>query len=111
MPYGTPVTVLEYLGEEEDRFGNEQPSWAPAGPTYDECAIDSQSSEPVAPQEDTVVVTGKVYGPFDMEVHPKDKVRIRGVEWDVVGEVWREQNPFTGSRPGCWFGIQRTVVA
>ncbi len=107
-PYGETVTVVPYLPGVEDAHGNVSDTWG-AGVDWPGCAVDSQSSEPVEPGRDAVVDVGKVYGPYDMQVNPHDRVLIRGSTWEVVGEVWREQNPFTGQRPGCWFGIRKVV--
>lgn len=113
-PYGVDVEVLSYLGSSgEDAFGNDAEAWLNTGTVWPGCVIDSQSSEPIVTGREPLVATGKVYGPVEMQggVRPKDHVKIRGQIWEVVGEVWVERNPFTGTEPGCWFGIRKTGVA
>ncbi len=106
FPFGETVTVLPYQPGTTDDYGNVVDAWG-AGVAVPGCAVDSQSSEPITAGRDPVVAAGKVYGPPDMQVGPHDRVVVRGVTWDVVGEVWSERNPYTGSRPGCWFGIRK----
>lgn len=101
------VEHLPYLGYSEDAHGNEIESWGDPV-TLDGFGFDpGSSSEPRRPGQDRVIVEPALYGPFDMPFEPKDQVIVRGVTYDIEGEVRRWRGFFSSREFGAVVSLRR----
>lgn len=72
----------------------------------DELAIDyvavepRPSSEPLEDARNAVVSGYTLYMEYGSDITSADRVRVRGVVYEVEGEVAPWRNPFTGHTPG-----------
>jgi hypothetical protein len=116
FPFGETVTVLT-AGMQTDRYSDDpEPSWdvTSSEVPVDGCALEPRvvgqggSAEPVFDARNAVASGWTVYMPPDTVVNARNRVRIRGVVYDVLGEPADWRNPFTGSHPGIVIQAVRT---
>lgn len=101
------VLRIPYEGTTEDAHGNETESWGDPV-TLDGFGFDpGSSSEPRRPGQDRVIVEPALYGPFDMPFEPKDQVTVRGVTYDIEGEVRRWRGFFSNREFGAVVSLRR----
>jgi hypothetical protein len=75
--------------------------------TVDALAVAPRSSGEYNRFQATVTVGLSVYLPAGTNVDPKDRMIVRGVTYEVVGEPADWRNPFTGSTPGIEVALER----
>lgn len=82
--------------------------------TPDELDIPTKGIEPGSSQE-VLDATGQrlevdltVYLPFAADVKPQDRVRVRGLVYDVQGDRHDWRNPYTDAEPGSVVRLRRT---
>lgn len=99
--YTEPADRIARVTGATDAHGNPVVSYAdpvpiPGGVSFDP----GSSSEPRMSGHDRVTVEPTIYGTFDMDVLPGDRVAVRGTVFEVVGEVRRWRSPYSGRTPG-----------
>lgn len=104
--HGETVGVRTYVPGAVDAHNNPADAWG-APVEWPGCAVAPAGSSEDSTNRTTVITTLDVYGPHDMEVGPRDLVVYDGEEFQVVGEIARWRNPYTGYEPGCVFSIRR----
>lgn len=103
FPFGEPVDVGRagvlvdpYSGEPEGEDWDN-----PTVTRYEFCAVGhGPSSEQLLVGRNPADIALVVYLPFAADVTTKDRVRVRGVVFDVYGDPFRWQSPFTGDQEG-----------
>ena len=65
------------------------------------------STEPVQDARNAVVSAFTLYTDINPDVTPSDRIRVRGVVYDVDGEVADWRNPFTGWAAGSVIQTKR----
>ena len=55
----------------------------------------------------TITTTPTLYGPYAADVAQSDRVRVRGVTWDITGNRSDWANPRTGSTPGSVWPLKK----
>ena len=108
-PHGETVIVHPYMEDAgRDNYNNPVPGFG-EDIVRPHCAV----SPRVEPEDRdrrsrTMVIEGyDVYDTYGSPVTAYDEVTVRGVRYEVDGEVARWRNPFTGSQPGCMFKLKR----
>jgi hypothetical protein len=112
-PFGETVQVLDGTATSRDGYNNDVPSY-PVKATY--------TNVPVAPSDgngtggneytdgrETVVIGLSVYLPDGADVQAVDRVRVRGADWEVVGDPQAWQSPYSGWRPGTPVALRRVT--
>lgn len=99
--YTEPADRLARVPGATDAHGNPVVSYAapvpiPGGVSFDP----GSSSEPRMAGHDRVIVEPTIYGPYDMDVLPGDRVVVRGTTFEAVGEVRRWRSPYSAKRAG-----------
>lgn len=111
FPHGETVIVRRgravvdpYSGEVE-RIDFDDPIDTP----YEGCAVGPRvTSEPAIPGETPVLTEGTVFSPHvDMDVTARDRLVIRGREWDIEGEPFLWRSPLSGWTPGLQINVTR----
>lgn len=101
------VQRVPYLGAGEDSHGNETATYGPAV-TLEGFGFDpGSSSEPRRPGQDRVIVEPSLYGPYDMPFLPRDQVIVRGVTYDIEGEVRRWRGMFSSREFGAVVSLRK----
>lgn len=108
--YGETVQVLT-AGTTTDPYSNEStPDWStPTSVDVPGVAVEPRpSGEPLQDARNQVVSGLTLYMPPGTTITPRNRVRVRGVTYDVLGEpaVWR--SPFTGWEPGIVVQVERS---
>lgn len=99
------ATTDPYSGEATDL------SWADP----DELAIDGVAVAPGAfvdnatPDRTRVDIDFTLYGPFEADIEPLDRVVVRGLTCEVVGKRQDWRNPFTGTQAGCVAEVRKVA--
>jgi len=101
------VEHVPYEGAGEDSYGNETEGYGPPVTLYGFGFDPGSSSEPRQPGMDRVIVEPTLYGPFDMPFLPKDKVIVRGLTYEVEGEVRQWRNMFSNREAGGVVTLRR----
>lgn len=78
------------------------PDWSAAVETsLDGFAVDpGGSTEAATVNREQITTSPTLYGPFGADVVASDRVRVRGVTWEVAGNRADWRNPFTGWEAG-----------
>lgn len=100
------ITITDpYSGEETGK------SWDGASETpIANVAVEPRpSTEPVQDARNAVVSGFTLYMKTGTDLTPADRVRVRGVVYDIDGEVADWRNPYTGSRPGLVVQTKRVA--
>lgn len=108
FPFGVTVTVETWSAGSADAHGNSAPSWA-AGVAVPGCGFDpGGTEEPFGEGRAVVVVTQpKVFMPSGTAITARDRVTVRGVTYQVVGDPADWVNPFTGRAFGLQVNLER----
>ena len=101
------VEHVPYEGAAEDVYGNEAEGYGSPVTLYGFGFDPGSSSEPRQPGMDRVIVEPTLYGPFDMPFLPKDKVIVRGLTYEVEGEVRQWRNMFSNREAGGVVTLRR----
>lgn len=102
FPFGETVDVITAGAKVDPRSGDEVADWeAATEATVAGVAVEPRPSQ--EPQQDArnAIVSGfTLYLPADATVTARNRIRVRGEVYDVLGEpaLWR--SPFTGWEPG-----------
>lgn len=105
---GEVVQRVPYVGAVEDAYGNETASYGPAVTLAGVYGFDpGSSSEPRLAGQDRVVVEPTLYGPYDMPFLPRDRAVVRGLTFEVEGEVRRWRHMRFNSEAGSVVTLRR----
>ncbi len=111
FPHGESVEILTAGTTVDPYSGEPSESWAAMDVT--EVVVDGvgveprASSEPLQDARNSVTSGFTLYLP-EVPLTSKQRVRVRGLVYNILGEpaVWR--NPFTGWAPGLVVQVDRT---
>lgn len=99
---------IPYLAGVVDAHGNETESWGDPVTLEGVYGFDpGSSSEPRLPGQDRVVVEPSLYGPYDMPFLPRDRAVVRGLTFEVEGEVRRWRHMRSNRLAGAVVGLRR----
>lgn len=101
------VDHVPYVGLAEDAYGNETESYGAPVTLYGFGFDPGSSSEPRQPGMDRVIVEPTLYGPFDMPFLPRDRVLVRGLLYEVEGEVRQWRNFYSNREAGGVVSLRR----
>jgi len=101
------VEHVPYVGLAEDAYGNETESYGSPVTLLGFGFDPGSSSEPRQPGQDRVIVEPTLYGPFDMPFLPRDRVLVRGLLYEVEGEVRKWRNMFSNREAGGVVSLRR----
>jgi hypothetical protein len=93
---GETVTILRPGPPTQDEYGNDVPG-PPTEIPVPGCGVAPQQSSELTQARDTVTAGLTLYAPWGTDLRPTDKVRVRGIVYDVTGEPGGFRSPFTGS--------------
>lgn len=65
--------------------------------------------ENAAPDRTRVDILFTLYGPYDADIEPLDRVLVRGQTCEVVGKRQDWRNPFTGGEAGCVVEVRKVA--
>lgn len=101
FPYGETVEVLR-AGLTDDGYGNQVRDWSSATTTpYEGCAVaQGTKGGEVLADRNAIVSDLIVFMPPDTDVLATDRLRVRTRVYEVVGEPFDWQSPFTGAAFG-----------
>lgn len=109
-PFPTPWTieVLPYVSGPADSHGNTTEGWADPI-TYEVYgwAPPADSTEPEESGRYAVVTTLEVFAPPGVQVAPRDRVRVDGITYEVVGEPSDYTHGPFGWQPGIRIELTR----
>lgn len=106
--FGETITISRPGGT--DPFGDPLPG---ATHPVDGCVIWQNSSTETMQGRDTIVTSMTVLAPVGSDILATDKVYLPGddtaksARWQVNGDPWRIQSPFTGWQPGSQVELLR----
>jgi hypothetical protein len=104
------VQRVPFVGASEDAHGNEAETWGAAVDLPGRYGFDpGSSSEPRLAGQGRVIVEPTLYGPFDMPFVPRDRAIVRGLTYEVEGEVRRWRNMFSNHEPGAVVSLRRVT--
>lgn len=99
---------VPYVAGVADAHGNAADGWGAPVTLEGVYGFDpGSSSEPRLPGQDRVVVEPSLYGPFDMPFGPRDRAVVRGLAYEVEGEVRRWKHMRTGREAGAVVSLRR----
>lgn len=105
---GEVVQRIPYEGFGEDAHGNETASYGPAVILEGVYGFDpGSSSEPRLAGQQRVIVEPTLYGPFDMPLASQDRVIVRGLTYEVEGEVRRWRHMRSNHEAGAVVSLRR----
>ncbi|MEU7609548.1 hypothetical protein [Micromonospora sp. NPDC049204] len=110
--YGETATVLR-APLTDAPYGNQQRDWGNATSTLllGWGFAPRTSDEDTATGSEGVIVGLTGFGPPGSDVLPTDRMEVRGVVYEVVGEVGEWRSPLTGWRPGVEVALRRVYIA
>lgn len=119
FPFGETVYLLAYLGDSaEDDHGNPLDSWVDApGVAIPDCAYApgfgksgrGGTSEPVEDNRNVVFTTPQLFCPPGTHITTKDRVVVRGLVFEVLGDPADWRHPMTGWGPGVVVDLERVT--
>ncbi len=110
--YAHGETVVRLRGAvTTDRYGGEVWDWtAPTEVEIPGCGIAPRQSDEANERGRQGVIVGlTVYAPAGTDVSSSDRLRIRGDDHEVVGEIGVWHSPFTGWEPGVVINTTRVT--
>lgn len=110
FPYGETVQVLT-AGTSTDPYSNENAAdWtSPSSVDVTGVAVEPRpSGEPLQDARNQVTSGFTLYMPPGTTITPQNRVSVRGVTYDVLGEPAEWTNPFTGWEPGIVVQVERS---
>lgn len=107
MRHISETVMLEvYAGAGEDSHGNEVESWLPAVELGIYAFNPGGSSEPLIPGHDRVVTTPTIYAPSGAVVGARDRVTVRGKQFEVDGDPLDFRNPYSSIMDGLSINLK-----
>lgn len=107
--YPQPVQVIPWVQGKPDPWGGSEPGWGEPIDLLDAVTAPRDSSESTAPGRENRVITGLTLMWTDpVTINPKDRVRVNGEDYEVVGEAGDYRNdPFSGPWAGQQVALKR----
>lgn len=112
MLYGETVTRQRATATTDPYSGEAtELSWT----SPDELDVDGVAVAPGAfienhqPDRTRVDIAFTLYGPYEADIEPLDRVVVRGQTCEVVGKRQDWRNPFTGSESGCVIEVKKVT--
>lgn len=101
-PFGETVIIHPYLEEAGlDDYNVPIPGWGEDIPVENVAVAPRVEPEDRPDLRNPIVSGYRLYADYDVPVGPHDEITVRGVRYQVDGEIARWQSPFTGARPGA----------
>ena len=105
---GELVQRVPFEGAGEDAYGNETAGYGDPEALEGVYGFDpGSSSEPRLAGQERVIVEPTLYGPFDMPFLPQDRAIVRGVTYEVEGEVRRWRHMRSNREAGAVVSLRR----
>lgn len=105
---GEVVQRVPYTGTGEDAHGNETATYGAAVTLEGVYGFDpGSSSEPRLAGQQRVIVEPTLYGPYDMPFLPQDRAIVRGLTYEVDGEVRRWRHMRSNRTPGAVVSLRK----
>lgn len=102
------VTILRRQQTGTDRYGKAVYGWPEPGEDVQVLGFAPEpSQEPNEVGRRAVITNWTLYLPTGVSLGPFDRVRARGITYEVDGDVGDWRNPYTGSRPGLQVALKR----
>lgn len=79
------------------------------GISFDPGGASGAAAEPRMSGHDRVVTAPTLYGPYDMPFRALDRVVVRGLTYEAVGEVLRWRSPYSGKKRGGVLELKRVT--
>lgn len=113
FPHGETITVIRATTTGTDDYGNAIEGWDTATETtIPGCAVALRSEPESGGYDSPAVLVGiTVYAPAGTDIRHTDRVRVRGVLYEVDGIPGDWMNPFTGWNPGLEVALRRSEAA
>lgn len=104
-------TVQRHAFQEgaEDAHGNPVESWADPVPVGIYAFNPGTTAEPFLPGHDRTITTPAIYAPKGTVFSPRDQVTVRGVLYDVDGDVLDYRNPIDSSMDGVQVNLKEVA--
>ena len=107
--HGETVTIVRATPGGTDAYGDPIPGTV-TRIDVPGCAVAPRlSTEPTERGRQGVIVGLTIYPPADSGFRFTDQVEVRGVLFDIEGEVAEWVNPFTGWTPGAEVALRKAV--
>ncbi len=101
------VQRVPYVGSTEDAHGNETATYGTAVALTGYGFDPGSSSEPRLPGQGRVIVEPTLYGPYSMPFLPRDRVIVRGVTYEVEGEVRQWKHMVSNEEAGAVVSLRK----
>lgn len=111
FPHGETVQVLTAGTTTDPYSGEETPSWEETPTSVDVSGVAVEprpSGEPLQDARNQVTSGFTLYMPPGTAITPQNRVSVRGVTYDVLGEPADWRSPFTGWAPGIVVQVERS---
>jgi hypothetical protein len=109
MEISETVQHQVYVTGAEDAHGNEIESWAAAVSLGIYAFGPGESVEPLTPGYDRVVTTPTLFVPSTAVLTHRDRVTVRGLLFEVDGDMLPFRNPFDPSMDGNSVNLKRVT--
>lgn len=107
-PMGETITIVRPGAPTQDEYGNDVP-----GPSVETevagCAVWPRTSSEDVQARLQVLEGLNVLAPYGTVVGPHDRVRVRGLLYDVDGDPGEWRSPLTGFRGGVQIELTRVT--
>lgn len=100
------VQRLAFMAGEPDAHENPTEAWGSPVDVGIYAFNPGTTEEPFVPGHDRVITTPALYAPTGTSFSPRDKVIVRGVEYEVDGVVLDYRNPFDSSMDGVQVNLK-----
>lgn len=106
---GEEVTVLPRVDVGIDEHGNPSPTWPDPGFTVRALGVAPRAGDEDDSRRnrEAVIVGLTVYLPADTPIDAVDHMRIRGLEYEVIGEPGLWSSPYSGVDRGIQVALER----
>lgn len=102
---GETVTIVRRTASGRDTHGNTQ--WSATEIDVERCAVWPTGSTEQEQGQDQTSERVTVWCPYGTTVLPTDRMRVRGLLYDVTGVPSSWGSPFTGTRAGVEVRLER----
>lgn len=107
-PLGETITIVRPGAPTQDDYGNDVPD-APAETSVAGCAVWPRTSGEDVQARLQVTEGLNVIAPYGTDVQPHDRVRVRGVLYDVDGDPGEWRSNLTGTKAGVQIELTRVT--
>lgn len=110
FPHGETAYVLAHLDGAEDSHGNPVDSWAAEpGVAIKGCGFAPGGSTESGDNRTVIATNPQLFCPPGASITAKDRVKVRGLVFEVVGDPADWKHPMTGWDPGVVVNLERVA--